>query len=232
MKVLSVLKYLFSIVGAVLLLGAAASYKSADDFLAEAVSARGTVAALERSQNGDSVSYFPLVIFTDEQGETQRFRSSTGRNPAAYGVGEQVEVLYLSNRPDEARINALSSIWGVTIVLGVLGGVFFSIGMAMLLIARSKARKADHLKRHGVVVQAVMKPVERNDSLTVNGRNPYRIVGHWLNPKTSEVHIFKSENIWFDPSDYVTGETLKVFVNRDDPKKYHVDISFLPRLAG
>jgi hypothetical protein len=43
------------------------------------------------------------------------------------------------------------------------------------------------------------------------------------------VYLFKSANIWFDPTAFVKRDTLDVLVDMDNPKRYQVDISFLPQ---
>ena len=57
------------------------------------------------------------------------------------------------------------------------------------------------------------------------------LITQWQNPATSEVHVFKSNNIWFDPSSYIHTDTITVFCEKDDLSEYYVDISFLPKLA-
>jgi hypothetical protein len=42
--------------------------------------------------------------------------------------------------------------------------------------------------------------------------------------------VFTSENVWFDPSAHL-GNELTVFIERDNPKRYYVDLTMLPRLA-
>ncbi|MNH47046.1 hypothetical protein D3C79_1101060 [compost metagenome] len=74
--------------------------------------------------------------------------------------------------------------------------------------------------------------MEWNTRISVNGRHPYVIRSQWLNPRTSEVHLFESDNIWFDPSDYLKDESISVFIDKKNPKKYHVDITFLPKIAA
>ena len=69
-------------------------------------------------------------------------------------------------------------------------------------------------------------------SYAVNGRNPYRIATHWHDPAGDEVHVFESERIWFNPRDYIPSAGIDVYVDSFDMAKYHMDISFLPRLAG
>jgi len=45
------------------------------------------------------------------------------------------------------------------------------------------------------------------------------------------LYIFRSENLWFDPSDHVTQEKIPVLVDEANMKKYWVDTTFLPKLA-
>jgi hypothetical protein len=44
--------------------------------------------------------------------------------------------------------------------------------------------------------------------------------------------VFRSEDLWYDPSDHVKRETLTVYIDPADPRKHYVDVSFLPRLAS
>lgn len=40
---------------------------------------------------------------------------------------------------------------------------------------------------------------------------------------------FRSANPWFDPTDYVQ-EWIPVYVDRNNPRRYHTEISFLLEL--
>lgn len=231
MKALSILKYVFSTVGIAMLIGAAMTYKSTSNFLAEALSAQGTVIALAEKQSSDSMSYSPVVQFVDRDGQRVEFTSSIGSSPAGYSVGEPVEVLYLPANPQRAKINDFSDLWGMTVFMAVMGVPFFSVGVLVFLVSRLKNRKKDYLQQNGEAVAARFQSVASNQKVSINGRHPFVVVCHWLNPETSEVHVFESENIWFDPSSYIKGEELMVFIKRGNPKKYHVDISFLPKMA-
>jgi hypothetical protein len=102
----------------------------------------------------------------------------------------------------------------------------------MIVIPRSTARADDRLLHEGVPVDADLQGVDTNTSLTVNGRNPFRITAQWQDPATSRVYVFVSHNIWFDPSKYVTGKNIRVYIAPGNPKRYYVDLSFLPQLAN
>lgn len=231
MKVPSILKYVFSIVGVALFVGTLMSYKSTSDFLEEAVSVQGTVVALAKKRSEDSVTYRPVVEFVTGNGEEVEFTSTMGTNPPRFSVGEQVEVLYLPAEPGDAKINDFADLWWMTIGMAGMGIPFFAVGALIFLIGKFKNRKKASLQRTGVAVEAQFQSVVPNNSISMNGRNPFVIVCHWLNPVTSQVHVFESENIWFDPSRYIDREKLTVFMNKGNPKKYYVDVSFLPKQA-
>lgn len=231
MKVIAIMKYVFALAGIGMLAGAFFLYRSTSTFLGEAITADGTVVGLERSRTRDSSTYKPVVRFTSETGEEIEFVSSSGSNPPSYSKGEKVEVLYLLHQPAQARINSFFSLWGGAVILGGLGGVFALVGTGIILGGTLKGRRDDHLKRNGTPIQTDFQSVELNEALSVNGRHPFRVLTQWQNPATSEVHVFKSNNLWFDPSKYLTDRPITVFIERDNPRKYFVDLSFLPKVA-
>jgi hypothetical protein len=76
-----------------------------------------------------------------------------------------------------------------------------------------------------------MSQLQTVDHAAIKTGQIYRICAQWTNPVTSEIHIFNSENIWFDPADHINTDEVTVLIERDNPKKYYVDISFLPKVA-
>jgi len=232
LKTLNIIKYVFAFIGACMLAGAFASYNSTVSFLERSETAQGTVVELIRSRSSDSISYYPVVQFTARNGRAIEFQSSTGSNPPPYNWGEQVTVFYEPANPEGAMINGFFSLWGAALIIGVLGSVFGLVGGGMMAYGMMKGRSKAYLEKSGVEIHAVFQAVEQNTSLTVNGRNPYRIVCQWQHPQTRELHIFRSENLWFDPTDHVNQEKVPVLVDEGNFKKYWVNTSFLPKLAG
>jgi hypothetical protein len=219
------------VIGIAMLLGAFFLYRSTSSFLATAITAPGTVTELVAVRSDDSTTYKPVVQFTTAKGEAIEFASSTSSSPPSYRVGESVQVLYRENDPRDAKINGYFSLWGGSVILAGLGAVFFSIGGGIWLFTKLKARSDEHLQTHGTPIATDFQSVELNDSLTVNGKHPFRIVTQWQNPATSELHIFKSNNLWFDPARFIKDKRIRVFIDVSNPKKYYVDTAFLPKLA-
>jgi hypothetical protein len=232
MNALSIVKYVFSAIGIALLAGAIFFYQNTSAFLADALSTSGTVIDLARSRSSDSTTYRPVVEFKTHNGERVEFTSTSGSNPPSYSKGEIVTVLYSELRPEKARIQGFFSLWGMPAIFGGLGAVFATIGFSIILFGRLKQRNITYLKQHGVKIKTRFQSVERNRAYRVNGQSPYRIHTQWKNPGTAKLHVFKSENLWFDPTDHIDRDEITVIIARNNPKKYYVDTSFLPELAS
>ena len=105
MKTIAIIKYVFLLVGIGMLAGSLSWYQNTQSFVAQAVKAEGTVVELLRSSSSDSITYRPVVHFSNQNGEQIEFTSSAGSNPPSYSKGEKVEVLYLPTEPQNSKIN-------------------------------------------------------------------------------------------------------------------------------
>lgn len=233
MKSFSIAKYLIVLAGAGMLLGAFAWHSSTRRFLAHASRAQGTVVAMlpHYSNNNSSITYSPVVRFNDGSQDIV-FRSSSSSNPPSYNIGETVPVFYREANPYDAKIDSFFSLWGGSLILGVLGGVCLLVGGGMIYVPLQQARADDHLLHEGMPIQAQFQSVQFMSNIAVNGRNPYRVLAQWQDPKTSRVHVFASHNLWFDPTSFIKQKEIRVFIERGNPKNYYIDLSFLPALAN
>ncbi|MER6015450.1 DUF3592 domain-containing protein [Streptomyces bluensis] len=122
-------------------------------FLVDAERARGTVVALEwrnddhngvsrKTRGSDKPAAYPVVEFTSADGTPRKFQDSTGSNPPSYEVGEQVEVLYRADSPQDARIKGFASLWLLPLVFGGIGLLITGIGTAVALATRGRSQAA------------------------------------------------------------------------------------------
>jgi hypothetical protein len=233
MKVIKILSVLFSTIGLGLLVGSVFLYSNTTGFVARAATAEGKVIDLvrDRSSSGSSSTYRPVVEFTIPTGLRVEFTSGVGTSPPAYRVGEPVTVLYDPVDPNKARIKSFFSLWFGFMIVFALGLIFAILGLGMILVPARGRRRAEWLRRNGRRVKTAFKGVELNSSLHVNGRSPYRIISQASDAGDKTVRVYQSENIWFDPSEYIKNESIDVLVDPGNPKKYVMDIDFLPKLA-
>lgn len=224
--------YITLIIGLAMVAGAAYWASRTSAFIDRAAVAVGKVIDLERSRSGDSSSYHPVVKFRTAAGQERTFRSSTGTNPPSYRVGEAVEVLYSESEPSDARIRGFFSLWGGPLIVGGMGMLFMLLGGGIVYARRASTQRAIELRRGGRPVQTRFQSVEQNTGTKMNGRSPWRIVTQWKNPSTGEIHVFNSDDIWYDPTPHLqAGHELTVFIDRANPRRYYMDTSFLPKLA-
>lgn len=225
--------WLFPAIGAAMLLGAIAVTQQR--FRTHALHARGVVVdhRFSRSDSSDSGSggtYCPIVHFTAADGRQIEFAGGVCSQPRAEHVGDAVAVLYRQDDPHDARIDSFLTRWLAVLVVGGLGGVFLAIGLLAVVPGLRGRRIAADLRATGVAVQADVVEVARDSSIKVNGRSPWRIHAQWRDPASGKIHLFRSDRLWFDPSEYV-GERIGVLIRPGRPERYWVDTRTLPELA-
>ncbi len=236
MKTLKIIKYAFFAIGVGALIGSFLFFKNTKQFIDKGVTASGTVINLlrqvsEDSDGNTSYMYYPEVKFQTADGKSITFQANTGSNPPSYSVGEKIDVLYLPESPNKAKIKSFVSLWLGALVFLIVGLSFGSIGGGMILHGIMKKNKIAKLKVSGQRLRTKFKAVERNTSLKVGGRSPYQIVSQ-LN-MGDKVYVFYSDNLWFDPSDSIKkGQEITVLVEPGDMDKYWMDTSFLPKLQN
>lgn len=242
MKIVRLVFSIFLVIGLGLLAGSYFIFRHTRHFLQTAVPARGVVVenvykesnTITQGQGrllprGPSWSYYPHIRFRTTEGHEIDFVSSAGSTPPSYSVNEPVTVFYDPRQPYKAVLNSSGSLWGASIVLFVLGVAFTAPGIGFFVWRGASDRKNAWLHRNGRRIQAEITGVKRDTALTVNGKNPYRILCEWLDPESNETHVFQSGHIWYDPANYLMGRTLEVLVDPNNPHRYTVETSFLPK---
>lgn len=142
-------------------------------------------------------------------------------------MGDRVEVLYAARDPAGARIRSFDSLWVLPLTVSGVGTALLLFGFGATL----SRKRAQGLRRSGTPVQTTLQYVEQNTSVSVNGRSPWQIVTQWADPSTGLLHSFRSKNVWFDPTPQLPGR-ITVYVDRRNPKRYFMDISFLSKLKA
>jgi len=212
---------------------AVASALNSRAFVAQAIHADGEVIDLVRPPRCDSNSnaLAPMVRFATADGETIEFRSDTASDPPSYAKGERVGVLYRPLAPRDARIDDFESLWASAVFFGATGTIVFGSGIVWIAWSIALARKAADLKRRGKRLATTVLRVDMNANVTVQGLHPYCVSTQWRDPATSAVRTFQSDYVWVDPSPYLEGRTVTVFVDPHDPSRYYVDLSFVESRA-
>ncbi len=227
-----IISYIFVFVGAALLIVGYFMFQAKATFISESEVVDGVVIAIERRQSTDSdghtsYSYYPAIEFLTKENQTISVTSNTGSNPSRYRVDDQVEVRYDASDPYHAEINSFMSLWMGVVIVTLFGIVFLLVGMGIIVGRMKRQKKRRRLLATGRKIQTKFSEVEKNTNVSINRKNPYRIITQYN--EGNELFVFQSENIWFDPSSSIQeGQTIVVYVNRDRMSDYYMDVSFLP----
>ncbi len=219
--------WIFVVVGVLLMAGAVALQINRASEQASMIETVGRVVDIQEG--------CVTAEFLTAQQELVRFNGSVCQKPPAFALEEQVPVIYAPWDPEGARINTFGQNWFLSLLLGGMGAVFVLAGGALVAVVimgpKRAAQRAIRLKQTGRSIQAHLMSVEPNVAVTLNGRHPWRIVAQWLDPVTRKVHLFHSQNLWYDPSPYLTMKEVQVWIDPDRPRHYSLDTTFLPELG-
>ncbi len=98
------------------------------EFLANSQDTIGNVVRIESEYNssseGSSYTYYSIVRFKTQSGQSIEFRDSVGSSHRMHEVGEQIDVLFLPTQPEEAMIDRGIWNWGVSIAIFIASLVF------------------------------------------------------------------------------------------------------------
>jgi hypothetical protein len=239
-KLVWVFGVIFTLVGVGMLVGSGWTMGTTLKFRKSAQTTEGQIVSYdtevsESRSNGRTkrtTMYRAIYEYRDLSGTTHQAKASSSSSSKGYAVGAKVPVRFMPNNPDDARIDSFMENWFAPLILGGLGIVFFGIGVGSFVAGITKARNRKWLKANGMRVQAKFTGAIYDTSLKVNGRSPYRVTAQWQHPVANTMHSFKSDAIWYDPTELLANtEVVDVLVNADNPKVYEVDISFLPKEA-
>ncbi len=220
---------IFSIIGLSLIATALLLGKSQQSFLRKAHTAPGTV--IELVWNRSVKGYAPVVQYTTGDGRPITFRSNVSFNPPAYEAGEAVTVYYDPDNPQDAQVKGPMGQWFIPGLFGLIGIVFAGVGGKFLVSVILGSRRKKWLMQHGQTIRATFTGVQLNTSFKINRRSPYQVHCQWLNPQTGQMHVFRSEDIWHDPSIVLNGHTVEVKIDRNNLTRYYVDLSKPPQLT-
>lgn len=112
------------------------------------------------------------------------------------------------------------------IVFGSIGTPFLLVGIGFLIFVGVKDKKKKELMQNGNLIYAMVTGGSEVFNVEVNGRHPWKLECKYEDPFSGEVYLYSSRNTFTDPYPYI-GQQIAVYVDKNDPSKYYVDIQSL-----
>ncbi|HGU9771693.1 TPA: DUF3592 domain-containing protein [Morganella morganii] len=220
---------IFAVIGLLMLMGGSYFYLSGYSQEKSGIVVTGQIIDLSVHRSDDGASYCPVVKYTDGQEEyvmESSYCSSGYRN----ALGDDIDVIYQPGNPDNAVIHSFGGLYGGAVILLGMGAVFALAGTLPLIIMYLRSKSGQRLLREGMPVKARFSEVILNTTININGRSPFQIVAQMHDTAANTVKLYYSHNIAFDPSPFINQEFVTVYVDKKNPDKYYMDISFLPKV--
>ena len=232
--------FFFLVPGLFMLYFAVSLYFSTQDFLTRALQTEATIInkRVESRRDSDgktSTSTYITVTFSTKQGQTitKEIGGSSSDNH-----GDRVAILYDPAQPNEVKKNSFEGLWLGPLLLSILGGVFSAVGGGMVWVSLKERKRRRWLKSSGQRIEAtethVERDVRRHRSRSGKRRShtresvSYCIVCQWHDERSNRMFTFRSDPLDYDPEGFVSGKTLPVLIDPQDPSRYVVDLSSLP----
>lgn len=114
----------------------------------------------------------------------------------------------------------------IPVVFGIVGAVFLLVGIGFLIFVGAKNKKKKELMQNGIKVFAEVTGGSEVLNVEVNGRHPWKLECRYTDPYNGGVYLYSSRSVFMDPYLYM-GQQVAVYVDRNDPSKYYVDIQSL-----
>lgn len=138
--------------------------------------------------------------------------------------GETITVYIDNNNPGKV----IGTEWSDILFLGVFGGiglVFFTIGIAFVVVIAKKKSKAKWLLENGQVIHGTVTEIDFNPCVHVNGRHPRVVYCSYQDPGTGMIYQFKSRNIYDSITNCIAiGDSIDIYVDPDNYAKNYVDV--------
>lgn len=109
-------------------------------------------------------------------------------------------------------------------VFGVQALVWLSIGGIGLAVVLMKEKRRAYLLENGDRISAKITEVYIDQTMSYNGRRPYRIACQYVDDGTKTIYTFKSEPLFFDPRPLLSGDRIDVCTDYNRFDRYAVDV--------
>jgi len=221
-------------VGMMLIFGSIYSLINQAIFVANAVVTEGMVINNVKQRHVDdenqvSYAYYPMIQFNDRNDKLVKFLSRVGHPVAEYQIGDGVNVIYSPQNPRRAEINYFFNIWGSSIIIFIVGCVFTVIVLIFYLAFNADSLYLRQLKKNGIAIKTSFQGVQQNREVSSSGKVYYQICSQWQDPVSAKKHLFTSVYLKQDPLAYIPDRPITVYMAKDKPEKYAMDVSFLPK---
>jgi hypothetical protein len=208
---------IFFVLCAITIIAGVLIYFEASDFQKTAKVTMGTV-------TNSSLSRYEIKYISDD-GIGRIYKGIHSRKGRTYHNGDQLKVFYKTDNPDNMRITDGVRLGKKIVKIGIIMVLF---NLLSVYFDRKKTKSENIFKTTGRKVEAQILKIDTDMSITVLKKNPYCIDCKWVDPITGKEYNHTIRYVWEDPKILLAGRNcIDVYIDRNDPEKYFIDLLFL-----
>ncbi len=170
------------------------------------------------------------IHYTSEDGVERVYKGNHGSSKGwSYHDGDVVKVFYKADNPDKMRYSDGVRFGRKVVIIGI---IMLLSNLLLVYSNRKRTRLENNFKANGRKLEAQIVNTGTDTSITIQRKNPFFVDCKWTDPATGREYTHTIRYIWKDPKILLAGrESVDVYVDRNDPDKYFLDISFLGAAA-
>lgn len=171
----------------------------------------------DRSGGETKTRHYVTVAFTVDGTE---YEGLLDHYSSGMHIGDEATVYYNPNNLDDFVGDG-----GIMLLLiPCLGGLFVVIGLSLVIKEVKTAHKIKRLKTSGRKEIGTITNFTTDYSISVNNRHPHKFECTVDNFRGFDKKIYNSHNVYWDNPEMYIGMTVDVYINRENPDEYAVDM--------
>lgn len=219
-SVLMLIGIIFSVIGTAFLISGIAVLISHNTFIDNAVRTEAEITRIESDsyrRNGKTHTDYDVWVEYEADGEI--YEEELGYYNSKMNEGDKIDVYYNPDNPSDVKSD--SKILELIFIL--IGGVFAVLGVIFITVNILSGNRRKKLMQTGDRLTGTITDVVMNNAVRINGVHPFKAECEVVNPFDGEKYLYSSENVTRNISELV-GREVTVYVDRNNKKKYYVDI--------
>lgn len=215
-----ILKLTFIVLGLVMTAGAIIVGLYNKKFFRNAEQTTAVITDIESTRNRRNgvTEYNHTVYVSYEADGVQYNKVWLGYYNSGMYEGKTIKIYYNKDNPGKIKTKGSSMV--LSIILGVIGGVFLLVGIILVIVFMPRNKK---VKEYGIRYEADIINITMNRNVRVNGRHPYIVDCQVVDAFTGVTSLYRSKNIYEDIDVYGIVK-VPVYVDQKNSSKYYVDI--------
>lgn len=220
--IVNIVFWIFAVIGIIFFIVGIIWLVSGSRFKQNAVEVSAVIQEIKSYRDSDGDIRHSVYVNYSYNGQYYEAVNLSEYSSSMY-VGKEITIMIDPDNPGKNMTN-LGLYLGPAIFVGI-GVIFACVGIFPLAGIGRKAAMRKKLIASGQYIYATVESIQCNEGYNLNGQHPFNVYCIYKDEYKDIVYRFKSDNIWTNP-EYVIqpGSEIKVFVDRQNYKNYHVDV--------